>query len=210
MRSSCLAGLLASEDGAPSVAVKVLEEKHCSGQPGIPFRRLSPDTITLQLHVMLRYRNPGSTRMILPRPGNAVLFVSDGRTSNGRVEVRQQVGPRISPIDLQAPGMKLDRPQDGLFGFISPNSEVEWLGEYLGFVVRDPLNTGRPGLLGRDVSLQLELDHAVVPEDLAKELRLNWRQFGRLWTGRVRSAPVPFDIPLSPSISPCAPVYRLD
>lgn len=203
------------------VKAHITNQKYCLGQPD---RRapeaLRPGAVTLELQVRLSYSNAGTEPLIVPTLASPSIILSrtvgDAYHRTGQVIVpprfRTQLGGDYFDEQMEAQGVDLSRPPQvfpHLFDVIQPGLEVENTSGYFAFLVHDPGDT-HSEWLGKSVVVQLELDHAVLPNVLASKLRLRWRHLGALWTGSIRSQPIKLRIPSSPEAESCPAYYRLD
>jgi hypothetical protein len=65
-------------------------------------------------------------------------------------------------------------------------------------------------LLGRKIFFQLDLNHAMLPREVVRDLQPKWRSYGSLWAARIRTQPIQINIPRSPETSRCASEFRID
>ena len=200
-------------DEALQVAGVITGQKYCLGQPtGISFERVHPAAITLMFQIHLYYRNVGPAPLIVPRLANPTLILgsTDANRHSGEVIIRPKFTREFG--NLEERGIDLSRPREDFFKVLQPGSgPQQWMTEDLAFRVHDPADDrSRTEWLGKNVFLQLELDHMMIPVALAAELSVKWRGIGTLWTGTVRTQTLQIKIPLSPATSVCPSQHRID
>jgi hypothetical protein len=202
----------AAERGLTASA-KITERKFCLGTPtGIYLtrRELAPDAISLNLGVRLSYRNPGPDPIILLLVHNWRVVLSrsleDARLRRNQLSFLPsefEPAPPWGPGDL--PALDTERPEPHVFQIILPGRVLEPTGPvHISFQVHKPSADGNGSeLLGKKVFFQLELDHALLAENIKRALQARWRSYGALWAYTIRTPPVELDIPQSPTASQC-------
>ena len=207
------AELLMTEE-APQVTGVVTGQKYCLGQPtGMSLEKVPRDAITLMFQLQLSY-HPGAEPIIVPSLASPTIVLSrslnDANRRTNQMTIRPKFGRSFG--DLEERGIDISFPNKAFFQVIRPGREVHpWVTESLAFRVHDPSDTqSKMELLGKKVFVQVELDHLVIPQELAQKLRMRWSSIGTLWTGTVRTQPVEFDIPLSPKTTVCPSQIRVD
>src|SRR5436190_15648968 len=212
-----VAGFGAQADAPPPVvSVTIKQEKYCLGQPGginefFRFERQRPDTITLRLRVQLSYRNVGPYAIVVP------IYHSVPRL----LISRSLDDARHDRFSLIVPFNPIEPPDDARFeGIDAPDKRYEVIRSsgpryvhpfesQIYLRVHTP-SLPRRNLLGKKIFLQLELSYRWFSPALAKDLAIRWKNFGDLWTGKVRTEPIEIDIPASPEIGDCSNEYGID
>jgi hypothetical protein len=208
------AGLL-SADEAPQVTATIIGQKYCLGPLiGISREVVPADAITLMFQVRLNYGNTGSEPIIVPTVANPTIVITRSLSDVDRRRNQTIVPPKFKGQfgNLEEQGIDLSVPTNRLFAVIQPGSDATPLAtQDLVLRIHDPsISRLETEFLGKHIFVQLELDHLMIPERLAKDLKFRWRSFGDLWIGKVRTKPFEFDIPSSPGTSVCASPLRMD
>ncbi len=208
--------------GALTATAEIVEMKFCRGAPAGLFiaRELAPDAISLNLRVRVSFRNAGVAPVILLLAEDKRVVLS--RSLDGATRHEDQLvvpyyefrGPRRPWIPEDLPFLASERPgQD--FEVIPPGGVWTDDAFALSFQVHKPSvndagsETGSE-LLGETVFFQMELDHALLPESVARDLQTKWSHYGALWAGKARTQPIKIEIPRSPTTSRCASNIRID
>ena len=193
----------------------VTEQKYCLGQPGIlSFEKQPPDAITLRLRAQFLYRNSNSNPnpLIIPEEDPTLILSRRLADVTGRKnQFTLRFRPKRDSI-VTTKEFNLDRPVPPFFLVVRPGGEGEAsLGEYVVMRVHNPSERRtETEWLGKKLFLQLELDHLQFPTRFAQDLAMKWREYGDLWTGKVRTEPLEVDIPTSPTFGDCSLEYRID
>lgn|GEM_PF-5250314 len=106
----------------------------------------------------------------------------------------------------------LDRPDSRFFLVVRPGEEGESsFGEYIVMRVHNPSERrSKSEWLGKKLFMQLDLDHSKFPKRFVRDLAVKWREYGELWTGKVRTQPLEVDIPASPKFGDCSREHTID
>ncbi len=197
----------------PEARMVVTEQKYCLGQPGmVSFEKQPPDAITLRLRVQFLYRNSNPNPLIIPEEDPTLILSRSLADLTGR---KNQFAFRFRPKRdsiVTTKEFNLDRPVPPFFLVVRPGGEGEAsFGEYIVMRVHNPSEKrSESEWLGKKVFLQLELDHLPFPKRFAQDLAAKWREYGELWTGKVRTEPLEVDIPASPKFGDCSHEYTID
>jgi hypothetical protein len=198
----------------PKIRIAVTGQKFCLGQPGFASQENQPpNAVTLRFHASLYYRNDLPKTLILPIIRDIAVIVSRSQTdlSHRANQLTRRSSPKREPPDLEG-GLDLTSPAPEFFEMVPAGEEKRSrLDEYVVLRVDSPaVGRNQVQLMGSTIFLQLELDYLQMPKRLANELELRWREFGELWTGRVRTEPIQVSIPMSPAFADCSHEYRID
>lgn len=200
---------------APEVTAVVTGQKYCLGPPtGLSLERVPPDAVTLMFQVQLAYRNTSFEPIIVPKVANPTIILSpslnDASRRMNQIIIRPKLKRQLG--DLETHGIDVSFPKRPYFEVLQPGPQVQQrVTEDLSFRVHDPSDTqAKTEFLGKKVFVQVELDHLLIPKELAKKLAKKWSSIGTLWTGTVRTQPMEFSIPSSPETSVCPSQIRID
>jgi hypothetical protein len=196
----------------PQVRATVKGEKYCLGQPGgvLVWEKEAPGTITLRFHIEWTYTNPGAIPLILPLRKDSMLVVRTANRDLDRNERLIRFTPRVPAVDVTRGGT--EHPTGPDFEVIPPGEKGKSMfGENV-FMTVHTLSSeqDRTDLLGTKMFLQLELDHLQFSKQLADELGKKWKEYGYLWTGKVRTQPIEIDVPLAPNFADCSHEHKVD
>jgi hypothetical protein len=207
-------------DGSLVATVRIADRKFCLGTPiggHASARELDPDAISINLGVRVSYRNVAVNPVIL-------LLLNDWRVVlSPRLEDAAQLKNQVvvpyyesNPTPPWGPGdlpvLDAERPEPNLFRIVPPGGVLDPEGlTHISFQVHKPSADGTGAeLLGKKVYFQLELDHALIPDNVERALQARWRRYGILWEGKIRTQPIELNIPQSPKASQCESNERID
>jgi hypothetical protein len=215
----------AQRDGAVeglTATAEIAGQQYCLGMSadGIAYSKgeeLAPDAITIRLGLRVLYRNAGAGSIILPDEDNVHYVLS--RSLEDIANLRHQV---VIPYYSYEP-RRTWRLRDWLdpeccespelinFKVLTPGATwTEDNAAYGGIQVHkpSPAGTGKE-LLGRKIFFQLQIDHAMIPKSVERNLQTKWHAYGTLWTGTIRTQPIELNIPNSPDGRECEPLRGL-
>lgn len=192
-----------------TAAATITNQRYCVGEPmdSSLLRRLPADAITLRLMVLVTYRNTDAAPQIFQAAPNETIVISRSveDASQRRNQALIQWGYPRSPFQLaDRDQLESDEPRRPPFIFLSPGGT--WAVAYeIGVQVHNPAERSRNmELLGKKIFFQMDLNHAMLPNEIVRDLQVKWRSYGSLWAARVRTQPIEVDIPRSPETSKCA------
>jgi hypothetical protein len=150
-------------------------------------------------------RNVGPDSLIVPIPGRQTRTTIEwkGNTSNRRMSIppvvrRGKLGRTSFP---QAPTFKERSEYPSLFERLEAGAESLHHQFSTGFRV-DSLKGG-PGLLGKQVQLQMQVRFPTLRAEFRLELERKWASEGKLWSGVAKPKPILMDLPAEPDIYEC-------
>jgi hypothetical protein len=193
--SSALAGT-ESADSDLVIKLDLVESHYCLESDG---------GISLRAMLRLTYENTGLQGVILVRPtrvaGYKLLPLAKSEDTTEPVEVRFPKERVFDGRKLTAP-----RPNPKLFETLEPGRTLRREQDVLIFVA-DPAPSGR-SLLGKEYSLEVEVDHWPDNPSSGERLRALWKDQGVLWMEALTSRPIELRIPKDPAAKRC--VGRVD
>ncbi len=207
---------LPAADSPVSVRMMILQEKFCLGKPAGPVirERQPPDAITLRLKIRLSYHNQGPEPLIVPlsRASSAIVSRNMADVISRKNQFVIKYRPAPPPAQLVERGINLDRPQSPFFEIIPSGGENrEYQNEHVILRIHAPSKpNAATELLGRQIYLQLQLNHGQLSSALARDLANRWQAIGRLLTDEVRTEPIQITIPMVPKIGDCSSEYTID
>jgi hypothetical protein len=218
--ASALAAFGQASVASVSGSAKIVDSKFCLGSPmgeHLTSRALAPDAISLDLGLRVSYQNLSARPVILLLVSNWLVVLS-----NSREDIARHRNQLVIPFEeaTEAPGwgagdlevLDAARPEPNLFRIIPPGGVTNPNGLVrIRFQVHKPSADGTGvELLGRKVFFQLDLDHALIADNVARALQARWQAHGTLWQADLRTQPFELAIPRSPFASPCQSNERID
>ena len=175
---------------------------------------MPPGAITLRLAVNLTYRNQNDQPQIFQElPDiNVVISPSLKEALQHKNQTAVQYGARRPPWRPGDGSLETDRPQDSWFSILSPTPNGVRKIEYdVGFQVHNPAERSpNMELLGKKIIFQMDLNHAMLPGAIIRDLQAKWHSYGTLWATRIRTQPIELDIPKSPPTEKCTSEFTID
>jgi hypothetical protein len=204
--------------GGLAVSAEITGQQYCLGMPsgGIDLKPLPPDAIRLRLMVRLSYRNVSARAMIFLKVADEQIVISHSLAdaAHGKNQELIRFRGTLRPYLLEDRETLESQRPTGPFEMLAPapNGALPFSLIYdLSFPVHDPSKRGPDTeLLGKKVFFQLDLNHEMLPKEIARELEVKWRAFGTLWEQRIRTKPIELDIPSAPTASKCESEFRID
>jgi hypothetical protein len=203
-------------DGITATA-EIKGQAYCLGDTGIGFLRnsLPPDAITLWLKVILTYRNASSQPQIV-QTGPRFQIVISSTVRDAEVRRNQTVTPyggqessytledrsTLESVDQPSPPFIIVQP--------APNGIFKLATDVALQIHNGTVKTSGIELLGRKILFQLDLNHAIFPDEILRDLAAKWRSYGTLWAAAVRTQPLEIDIPKFPKTERCPSGPQVD
>jgi hypothetical protein len=191
------ASVLAQTDSSKQqlvIRADILSQQYCAN---------SPNMMTLQMRLRLRYTNAGTQKLILYR-GDDLFYQAEIRAVRAEGEARPYKIAVLNARYLEVENEPVDQPAPNkLFVILQPGASYETETTVGVGVVPPTAARDRHAIFEGEHTLQLVVSTWYRSPALAARLREQWQRKGYLWSNPVASNPVMFKAERPSAPSPC-------
>ena len=185
---SALLPTATTAEGKLELTTELINQDYCIGDADL-------DGVSLKLR--LRYRNIGSTPIILHKHSTTVYEVFVRKSPDGEIETSAQLHyVSEGPLKVGEPSLK---------SFVILKPQDSYLTETIirVFVTRDETAHFPGAVSAGDHYLQVTIGTGIGSSETEGVLRRKWQAYGLLWTQPVTSKPMKFTIDKNRNVLDC-------
>jgi hypothetical protein len=165
------------------IAATIIGQRYCAN---------SPDMMTLQMRLHVRYTNAGNQKLILYR-GDDLFYQAKIRAVRAAAGAKPYEIAVLNARYLEIENELLEQPAPGkLFVILQPGSSYETETMVGVGVIGGSTARARHAIMEGEHTLQLIISTWYRSQGLAEKLRRQWQRKGFLWSGTVASNEISF------------------
>jgi hypothetical protein len=183
-----------SPEQSLTISARIVSRQYCAN---------SPEMMTLQMRLQLRYTNTGSQKLILYR-GDDLFYQAKIRASRPAGGTKPYEIAVLNARYLEVENEPVEQPSPGkLFVILQPGASYETEIMVGVGVAGQSAARDRHAIMEGEHTLQIIVSTWYRSQSLAEKLRRQWQRKGFLWSRTIASNEITFNAERPQSPSPC-------